>query len=113
MDKFEKWGHENLMRFDKDKCKVLYLSHNSSRYVYSLGKEVIKSSPAEKNVGVLVVEKLVMSQQRALAARRITCILGCTKRGLVSRVREVTVPLCYEKRLRKLVLLSLENRKTS
>lgn len=39
--------NENLMMFNKDTCKVLYLSHNSSRYVYRLGEELIKSSPAE------------------------------------------------------------------
>ncbi|CAM4584870.1 unnamed protein product [Lepidochelys kempii] len=95
IDKLEDWAKRNLMRFKKDKCRVLHLGRIQSNPMqcYRLGTEWLGSSSVEKDLGVTVDEKLDMSQQCALVAKKTNGILGCISRGIASRLRDVIVPL--------------------
>ncbi|PKU35243.1 hypothetical protein llap_14453 [Limosa lapponica baueri] len=58
-----------------------------------MGDERLESSPAERDPGVWVGGKLNMSQQCALAARRASRILRCTKHSIASSLRQEIVPI--------------------
>ena len=60
---------------------------------YELGVDLLESSSAEKDLGVLVDKKSIVSQQCALVANKANGILGCIRKSVASRSREVILPL--------------------
>jgi len=55
------WGG-TLVRLNNSKCRVLHLGRDNHMQQYRLGEDWLEKSSAKKDLGVLVDNRLVMSQ---------------------------------------------------
>lgn len=68
-NRLEKWADKNLMKFNNRKCKVLQPGRNNFIRQHSLGADRLEGSFAEKDLRVLMDDKLTMSQHVVLWQR--------------------------------------------
>ena len=92
LDRLEEWANKNLMKFNKDKCQGLHLGRRNPGMQHRLGSTWVRSSSVERVLGVLVDNKLNMSDQCAAVAKKANRMLGCISKGITSRNKEV-IPL--------------------
>ncbi|KAK4822927.1 hypothetical protein QYF61_023427 [Mycteria americana] len=104
LDRLERWAHVNLMKFNKAKCPDPGARPCNPKHGYRLDDEWIESSHVEKDLVVLVDEKLIAPSIRK------TDLPEWVQRRAVKMIRGLE-HLPYEDRLRDLRLFSLEKRR--
>ncbi|CAM5150477.1 unnamed protein product [Natator depressus] len=93
LDGLVNWSNSNRMKFNSEKCKVMHLGINNKNFSYKLGTHQLEVTEEEKDLGVLVNHRMTLSCQCDMVVKKANAVLGCIRRGISSRDKEVLVPL--------------------
>ncbi|KAK4832290.1 hypothetical protein QYF61_021689 [Mycteria americana] len=93
LDRLEERANKNLMKYNKDKYKVLHLGKHNPGVRHRLGSIWLGIRSVERDLGALVDNKLNMSEQCVAVAKKANMMSGCINKGITSRDKEVIIPL--------------------
>ncbi|KAJ7416058.1 rna-directed dna polymerase from mobile element jockey-like [Pitangus sulphuratus] len=93
LSKLEHWAITNHMKFNKEKCQILRMGWGNPGCLCRVGNEMLESSTTERDLGVLIDDKLNMSQQCPGSQEGQLCS-GSIRQSIASWSREGIVPLC-------------------
>ncbi|CAM4380368.1 unnamed protein product [Caretta caretta] len=93
LDDLVNWSNSNRMKFNSEKCKDMHLGINNKNFSYNLGTHQLEVTEEEKDLGVLIDHRMTMSRQCDMAVKKANAVLGCSRRGISSRDKEVLVLL--------------------
>ncbi|KAJ7423815.1 hypothetical protein BTVI_08697 [Pitangus sulphuratus] len=76
------------MKFSKAQYKVLHMDQGNPKHKYRLDEELIENNPEQKNLGVLVDEKLNMTCQCVPTAQKASHVPDCIQSSVASRSKK-------------------------
>ncbi|GAB0179637.1 mitochondrial enolase superfamily member 1 [Grus japonensis] len=92
LNRLEELANKSFIKFNKYKCKVLHLGKHNPRMQHRMGSTWLEMSSVARDLGVLVDNKLNMSEECAAAAKKANRMLDCINKGITSRDKEVINP---------------------
>ena len=107
LDRIFNWSVKWQMELNLDKCVVMHLGLKNRKYQYTIKETALKSVEEERDLGVIVDNKLRFKKQCAKAASKANQVLGMIKRNVKSRNKEVIVKL-YKGLVRPLLEYSIQ-----
>ena len=79
------------MLFNADKCKCVHYGHNNRHYDYFMGEDPIQTSHKEKDLCVIITDKLEVTEQCAKASKKANATLGMINRTIKYKTKEVVL----------------------
>ena len=95
----EQWSRIWQLPFNAKKCKCMHFGHNNPNHTYVLDGQVLEAITNEKDLGVMVDNKLNFHVHAATATKKANQILGVIKRTYKTR-DEHTIGTLYKAMVR-------------
>ena len=93
LSNMEKWSRQWQLLFNASKCKVMHFGNNNQQQSYHLNNHTLEASNNEKDLGVIIDEKLKFHIHAASASKKANQMLGVIKRAYTSRDSSTICPL--------------------
>ena len=79
------------MKFNVGKCKVLHLGRRNPRYEYNMGDLTLETATEEKDLGVIIDEKLKFDKHTEAQVNKANKVLGLLRRSFETLDKETLV----------------------
>ena len=76
LNKVVEWAEKWKMEFNIDKCKIMHLGYNNPKNVYSMGNTTLNATEEERDLGVIIDNKLDFGKHINTIVARANRILG-------------------------------------
>ena len=81
LDNIKEWADKWKMEFNVDKCKIMHIGHSNPKHTYTMDGSELSTSTAERDLGVLIDDKLRFDKHIKAIVGKANRMLGMIKIG--------------------------------
>ena len=93
LDELQNWAEKWKMSFNVNKCKIMYLGYDNAKHEYSLNGTTLAETEEEKDLGILVDNKLKFSRHIRGIVARANRMIGLMKISFENMDKDMFLPL--------------------
>jgi hypothetical protein len=93
LNNVKKWSDKNMLPLNIAKCSVLHIGKKNQKSQYMLSNTPLNVKPYERDLGILVDERLSFDQQISAAVCKAKRLVGMMLHTFTSRNRNVILPV--------------------
>lgn len=93
LNKLTLWSERWQMKFNVDKCKVMHIGSKNQNSTYMMNGKELQTTASEKDLGIIIMNSLKVSDQCMQAYNRASRMLGMMRRTIKSRSPEILISI--------------------
>jgi hypothetical protein len=93
LKKLYEWSRSWQMQFNKDKCVVMHIGRKNNKFEYKLGDTVLTKSVQERDLGIIVDNRLKFSEQCNVAIKNANSTLAIIRRNIKNKNKNIITRL--------------------